>query len=567
MKLSALLTSAGINIGFSALFFCLYSILRKQPGNLYVYFGRRLNQDENDEYSDPFTLERFVPSASWIVKAWELSEEELLSIGGLDAVVFLRIFVFSIRVFSIAAIVCVFGVLPVNYYGQAMQHKYISAESLDVFTIANIQGGSSWLWVHCIALYIITLSTCSLLFSEYRAIAKLKLDHITGSPPNPCHFTILVRSIPKSPGLPLNEIIKNFFINYHGLSYLSHQIIRRRGRFQKIMVQLKEDRPQPSRYSKKGNVFHSIAEQMIHFHVKLRLINGSLSWEQECSAAFVFFKTRYAAIVASKVLHTSNPMVWVTEMAPAPNDVYWPNLWIPYGQLWIRRIATLLASILFMFMFLIPVTFVQGLTQLEQLQQILPLLKIIPNTDFVIQFVSGYLPSFILSLFLYSVPPTMMLFSTVEGPTSRSEKKRSACCKILYFTIWNVFFVNVLSGSVISQLNVISSPKEIPAQLAKAVPRQATFFITYVLTLGWTSLSTELMQLCSLLLHSLRKYVLGSKEDPTFVPTFPYHTEVPRVLLFGLLGFTCSILAPLILPVLLVYFFLGYLVYRNQVNI
>jgi hypothetical protein len=95
---------------------------------------------------------------------------------------------------------------------------------------------------------------------------------------------------------------------------------------------------------------------------------------------------------------------------------------------------------------------------------------------------------------------------------------------------------------------------------------QATFFITYVLTSGWASLSSELMQLFGLIWNFIRKYVLRMREDTEFVPSFPYHTEVPKVLLFGLLGFTCSVLAPLILPFLLVYFFLGYVVYRNQVR-
>lgn len=36
------------------------------------------------------SLERLVPSASWIVKAFETPESEILSIAGLDAVVFLR---------------------------------------------------------------------------------------------------------------------------------------------------------------------------------------------------------------------------------------------------------------------------------------------------------------------------------------------------------------------------------------------------------------------------------------------------------------------------------------------
>jgi hypothetical protein len=96
---------------------------------------------------------------------------------------------------------------------------------------------------------------------------------------------------------------------------------------------------------------------------------------QECTTAFVFFKTRYAALIASEILQTSNPMKWVANLAPEPEDVYWSNLWLPYKQLWARRIATLLGSIFFMFIFLIPVTFIQGLSQLEQLQQRLPFLR------------------------------------------------------------------------------------------------------------------------------------------------------------------------------------------------
>ena len=89
--------------------------------------------------------------------------------------------------------------------------------------------------------------------------------------------------------------------------------------------------------------------------------------------------------------------------------------------------------------------------------------------------VTGYLPSVILILFLYAVPPMMMLFSAVEGFISRSARKQSACCKILYFTIWNVFFVNILTGTVIDQLTVFTSVKDLPALLAKAVPVQVMY--------------------------------------------------------------------------------------------
>lgn len=94
---------------------------------------------------------------------------------------------------------------------------------------------------------------------------------------------------------------------------------------------------------------------------------------------------------------------------------------------------------------------------------------------------------------------------------------------------------------------------------------QAKFFMTYVLSSGWASLACELMQIYPLLCNYFRRFIL-LKDGYNDTLTFPYHTEIPRVLLFGFVGFTCSILVPLILPFLLVYFVLAYLIYRNQVR-
>ncbi|KAL5219695.1 hypothetical protein ABZP36_020379 [Zizania latifolia] len=584
MKVGGLLTSAGINIGLCVLFLSLYSILRKQPQNVKVYFGRRI-AEEHSRLRDAFILERFVPSTGWIVRSLRCTEDEILATAGLDAVVFNRILVFSIRIFSLAAFLCVFGVLPLNYFGQDMIHVRIPSATLETFTIGNMQERSRWLWVHCVALYIISGVACLLLYLEYTHIARLRLLHVSRAATNPSHFTVLVRGVPKSTKESFSCTVESFFTKYHASSYLSHQVISKVGKVQKIVTGAKKAYRKFKHFKDttvdqgcklttyrcglcgaSSNSFKLLPVELEKEKEKPDVNGSDLSLpDQDCGAAFVFFKTRYAALIVSEILQTSNPMKWVTSLAPERDDVYWSNLWLPYRQLWIRRIATLLGSIVFMFLFLIPVTFIQGLTQLEQLQQRLPFLKGILKKQYIItQLVTGYLPSVILQIFLYTVPPTMMLFSTLEGPVSHSERKKSACCKVLYFTIWNVFFVNVLSGSAINQVNSLSSPKDIPMQLARAVPVQATFFTTYVLTSGWASLSSEVMQLFGLTWNFIRKYIFRMKEDGDFVPSFPYHTELPKVLLFGLLGFTCSVLAPLILPFLLVYFFLGYVVYRNQ---
>ncbi|OMO50896.1 hypothetical protein CCACVL1_30164 [Corchorus capsularis] len=580
MDISALLTSAGINIAICVVLLSLYSVLRKQPSNLCVYFTRKYVA-EPVMRSDPFCLERFVPSASWIMRAWQATDEEVLSVGGLDAVVFMRVVVFSIRVFIIAAMICIFLVLPINYYGQEMQHKQIHAESFEVFTIGNVKEASKWLWAHCLALYVISCSACVLLYFEYKSITKMRLAHITGSPPNASHFTVLVRGIPWSPDHSYSDSVEKFFSTYYPASYVSHQMVYRTGTVERLMKdaemmyrKLKTAEPQRAGSSMPccicGGSTHSFKilkneAESVKSKTSVDVLQPNHR-EKECPAAFVFFRTRYAAVVAAQVLQSPNPMLWVTELAPEPHDVYWSNLSIPYKQVWLRKITILLGAIVFMVLFIAPVTVVQGLTQLDQLSHTFPFLKGILKKKYVNQVVTGYLPSVVLMLFMYAVPPTMMLFSTMEGNISRSERKRSACIKVLNFTIWNVFFGNVLSGSIIRQLNVFSSVRDIPVQLAKAVPTQATFFTTYVLTSGWASLACELIQLFPLLCNVFRKFILRTREEPSsWALTFPYHTEIPRLLLFGLIGFTCSVLAPLILPFLLAYFFLAFLVYRNQI--
>lgn len=99
----------------------------------------------------------------------------------------------------------------------------------------------------------------------------------------------------------------------------------------------------------------------------------------------------------------------------------------------------------------------------------------------VSQVITGYLPSLILQLFLSFVPPIMIMLSSLQGYISWSEIQKSACTKVLWFTIWNIFFANVLSGSALYRVNVFLEPKKIPEILAEAVPAQVRIFSSFCL--------------------------------------------------------------------------------------
>lgn len=71
----------------------------------------------------------------------------------------------------------------------------------------------------------------------------------------------------------------------------------------------------------------------------------------------------------------------------------------------------------------------------------------------------------------------MEFLSSIQGYISHSDIQKSACNKVLWFIIWNIFFATVFSGSVLYQLNIVLDPKNIPARLGVAVPAQVRIII------------------------------------------------------------------------------------------
>ena len=118
-------------------------------------------------------------------------------------------------------------------------------------------------------------------------------------------------------------------------------------------------------------------------------------------------------------------------------------------------------------------------------------------------------------------------------------------------------------------LTVSSSTKDCIAEnliLCHNKRLQANFFITYIMTTGWAGLPLEILQTGALIFNFLKRHTV-EKSTPLLADVYslPYYRTLPMVLLFTLFGLVYSIINPLLLPFLLVYFILGYIVFRNQV--
>ncbi|XP_009354442.2 CSC1-like protein At3g54510 [Pyrus x bretschneideri] len=598
MNPESLIASAAINIGLAIFILTLFSVLKKQPSNAPIYYPRRLSEsncqshrripDFDDNYaSSPVGFRRFLPSVTWISRAFRVSEDEILQSNGLDALIIIRLFKFGIRFFVVCSLIGLVVLVPVNYNGDGLTAR--SDHSLDFFSISNISPGSNRLWVHCSCLWFISLYGIYLLHKEYKEILAKRIQQLLNVRHQPNQFNVLVREIPfcskhKSRGCCVDE----FFSKHHPYAYHSYQILYDGKEFKELLNQSKsiekkiEDLRKQSVVKKHNqtplllNPSHEDSEKLSVYEEKLEELHHKIHQlqcedmlhEKELPVAFVTFKSRLGAALVVHSQQHSNPLLWITDDAPEPRDVSWRNLAIPVRVLPLCNFGVIVAASLLTIFFAIPVTAVQGIAKFEKLKKWFPpamALQLIPGLSSVI---TGYLPSAVLNMFIYIVPFAMLGMAKLSGCISKSREEIKACNMVFYFLVGNVFFWSLLSGSLIDEIGEsFTHPKDIPSHLARAVSAQADFFVTYILTDGLSGFSLEILQPGLLCWDAIRSCTYGrGKEKTPYLYSLPYFRIIPVVSLSVLIGTVYAVVAPLMLPFLIGYFLLGYAVYINQIE-
>ncbi|XP_073114024.1 CSC1-like protein At3g54510 isoform X3 [Elaeis guineensis] len=549
MNAGSLVASAGINIGLALVVLSLFSVLKKQPCNASVYFPRRIAVGDDLPLERRFSLRRLRPSISWISRAFRLSEDDVLRHNGLDALVVLRLFKFGIKFFTVCSVTGLLILVPVNYTSEKGSSQSTVSHSMVPFTISNVRRGSD----------------------------RHRSDQ----------FTVLVRGIPlctehKAHGC----CVDHFFSKHHPYSYQAYQILydgKNVEELQRLAASIERKIKmlrQKARNQNSGfvlcDIFRSnVADLGMHEERlqevchQIRLLQcENILKQKELSVAFVSFKSRLGAALAAQTQQHVHPLLWITEFAPEPRDVLWNNLAIPYRHLALYKIVGFIAAFLLTVFFIFPVTAVQGIVQFEKIKKWFPPARAVQLIPGMSSILTGYLPGVILNGFIYIIPYAMLSMASLEGCVSKSKKEIKACSMVFYFLVGNVFFLSLLSGSLLEQIGEsFTHPKDFPSHLASAVSAQSDFFMTYILTDGLSGFSLEILQLGLLIWHLIKTHIFskGTKIDP-YLYGFPYYRVIPIVSLAILVGMVYAVIAPLLLPFLILYFLLGYAVYVNQMH-
>ncbi|XP_022720647.1 calcium permeable stress-gated cation channel 1-like isoform X2 [Durio zibethinus] len=597
--------AAAIYLLSAFIFFLAFAILRLQPLNDRFYFPKWYLMDLRSTPSRSGAFVRkfvnldfrsYLRFLNWMPEAVKMPEPELVNHAGLDSVVYLRIYLIGLKIFVPIALLALAVLAPVNYTNKTLQSrlKSITSSDIDKLSISNIPLGSDRFWTHIAMAYAFTFWTCYVLQKEYETVASMRLLFLASERRRPDQFTVLVRNVPPDPDESVSESVEHFFLVNHPDNYLTHQVVYNANKLAKLVekrksklnwldyYQLKFSRNNAKRpFMKTGflGLWGKRVDAIDDYISEIEKLSKEIAEERErvtkgpesiMSAAFVSFKSRWGAAVCAQTQQSRNPTLWLTEWAPEPCDVYWQNLAIPYVSLAVRRLIMAVAFVFLTLFFMIPIASVQALASIEGLERAAPFLKPLIEIKFVKSVIQGFLPGIVLKLFLSFLPTILMIMSKFEGCTSLSSLERRAATRYYLFNFVNVFLGSIIAGTALEQLKsfIKQSANEIPKTIGVAIALKATFFITYIMVDGWAGIAAEILMLKPLILYHLKSFFFVKTEEDRKEAmnrgSLGFNTGEPRIQLYFLLGLVYASVTPILLPFIIVYFGLAYVVFCHQ---
>ncbi|KAL6906102.1 hypothetical protein ACP4OV_003703 [Aristida adscensionis] len=582
-SLTDISVSAGINI-LSALGFLLaFAVLRIQPINDRVYFpkwylkGTRSSPRHLGTVFSKFVnadLSTYIRFLNWMPAALKMPEPELIEHAGLDSAVYVRIYLLGLKIFVPIAVLAFAILVPVNWTSGTLENeKGLSYDQIDKLSISNLGKGSKRFWV----------------------VTTMRLRFLANQNRRADQYTVLVRNVPPDPDESVSEHVEHFFAVNHRDHYLSHQIVYNANHLTGLVEKkkglqnwliyyenqhFKNPAKKPTMKTGLWGLWGQRVDAIEYYKKEIEDLCQQEDEERQkvmtnpnsiMPAAFVSFKTRWGAAVCAQTQQTSNPTIWLTEWAPEPRDVFWANLAIPFVELSIRRLLMAVALFFLTFFFMIPIAFVQTLANIDDIEKRFPFLEPIIERNSLRSVIQGFLPGIVLKIFLILLPTILMTMSKIEGHISLSGLDRRTASKYYLFLFVNVFLGSVITGTAFQQLdNFIHQPaNKIPEIVGESIPMKAVFFMSYIMVDGWAGVAAEVLRLKPLVMFHIKNTFLVrtelDREQAMDPGSLDFYNSEPRLQLYFLLGLVYAVVTPILLPFIIVFFSLAYIVFRHQI--
>ena len=302
---------------------------------------------------------------------------------------------------------------------------------------------------------------------------------------------------------------------------------------------------------------------------------SSKTFLQTTSAFITMDSVASAQMAAQAVLDPRQYKLMVT-LAPAPKDINWSYFALSYYRKLLRSyVVTFVIVLSYVFIFFL-VTPITALLNVKTITKFWPALgDLISKSDWATTFVTGILPPLLVSLLNVLLPYFYKYLSTHQGFASNSDIELSTLLKNFFFVFFNLFLIFNVTGTFWDYLSYMKDTTKLAYQLAEKFKEVSLFYVDLILLQGLAMFPVRLLQLGDVVVSNvlgriflLRGIILKTSRDYRFYyytpPIFDFGIQLPQHIFAFIIILTYSVVSTKIVVSGLVYFTLGYFVYKYQ---
>lgn len=319
-----------------------------------------------------------------------------------------------------------------------------------------------------------------------------------------------------------------------------------------------------------------------HYEVRLSTLDDQIIAARQkeykpVPIAFVTMASTAAAQVAIQAVLDPRFATLLAYQAPSPGSIVWRNTYMSrcsrVSRSWaISAFVTILSVV-----WLVPVTGLAALLNIQDIRKISPpLADILEGNEIVKSLVQGFLPTLALTLLNVAVPYFYEWLSNYQGMISQAEVELSVISKNFFFTFFNLFCAFTILGTALTFEKLwdelkgsLSDTTRIAYALAGSLNGLAAFYVNLIILQGVGMFPFRLLEFGSIALYPISFISARTPRDYEELrkpPVFSYGFFLPQPILVLIITFVYSILprGRLILAFGWLYFVVGYFTYKYQ---
>ncbi|KAJ1969952.1 hypothetical protein IWQ62_000293 [Dispira parvispora] len=595
LSLGGLLTQTGINAAICAGLVVLFCVLRPTNGAVYA---RRVKHAPPEKKPPRLGINPF----AWIMPIIRVSHHDMYHMIGLDGMLLLRFLLGTFLIFLVLTVAGAGFLVPVNYLKGVIDEKAgfdINTFPIRRFNLENMTA-LQWITAHLVVAYGVSMVLWVVIFLNNRYFIRKRQEYYQSEDYlSSVHSrTLLVTQLPNSlrDDRDLTEYMRELTPSHpvthaavgRELGDLPKLVTRHTEYIQKLERTLTSylrdenslDKPRPTVKVKDQTVdaINHYTQELEAIEQDIKAQKSSIVNNQATNYGFVVYINAYEAHQALKTIRKSGTggQRFRIQDAPAPKDIIWSNLALPQAMVRTRKIVFRFLFAVFCCCATIPTSLLSLVTSVSSLRQLFPESQawFDANQKTASLWQTLVSPLF-LAIYFMILPVVFRFIARLQGIHTKTAVERSVMKKMYIYWMFSQVVVFTMTSVLSSLIPLVSKGditvgqlfESLAPEIIKSLSRTSSFWINYV-ALRCINNFIELAQVFSLILLFSRRYLTKPTPRQVKMLSRPQEFDIGVVyahfLFLLIMTLFFAVYAPIILPVGMMTFGCGYVVFKYQ---